>query len=287
MGYRKLDSLGVSHLLMPLLAFVLLGAVGGTYFVVKSRAATNGSAAVAANVSCSQFTLNRIVHDSAGNNYDLNNDRYGGGDQCARNTDGGADFTVYDGGTGSTGSGVRAYPNLIRGCSNQSCYSNGWPKQESSLGSWLATGNITTNNAAGAWDANYDIWFNQSNSIGPSRGAEILINLNRKNRARPTGFYKHFTNVFGDNSYDLYFWRQSATSNGTTRTWNFLEFWRNTETSSTSNLSLNKFWDKATTITCPTGSACIHKDWYLTGIDTGFEIWSGGYGLNWHGVKIQ
>lgn len=307
----------------------MLGAIGGAYFVTKSRAetstsntttttttalgdsgvtdsealypgdpvasdpavteATNNNSdtnVIAASVSCAQFTLNRIVHDTGGNNYDLNNNRYGGGDQCASNTDGGADFTVYDGGTPSSGGGVKAYPNLIRGCSTHSCYSNNWPKQVSSLGSWTADAAFAPNGASGHWLSGFDLWFNRSNSVGNSRGAEILVDFNRQNHSRPSGVH-HIANVFGDSSYDLYYWRNTRTIDGTSYTWNFLHFWRNTELTSISNMSLNKFMDKANHVTCPNNAPCLRTSWYWTGIDTGVEIWSGGYGLNFHGVNIH
>jgi hypothetical protein len=255
----------------------------------------------AASVSCAKFTLNRIVNGPDGNNYDLNNDRYGNGDECASNYDGGTDFTVYDGGTLiHPSSGPRAYPNLIRGCSSSGCYTNNWPKREGNLSRhWSASGNITSNNARGKWNANMDIWFNRSDHFGPSGGTEILIDFNRNHASRPTiptstrpTYWRHCTNVITDGSghtYDLYFWRRSATINGTTFTWNFLHFWRNSETYSVNNLNLNQFWDKAATFKYPprNGQPYLRQIWYLTGIDTGFEIWTGGYGLHWSGVGIH
>jgi len=206
----------------------------------------------------------------------INNDDWNGGHQCARNTDNGADFTVTNQGSivpkqsNDSTAPPQAYPDLIYGCSNTMCYSSGWPKLVSSIGYWYATGNINTTAETGDdWDANYDLWFNRTDNIGPSRGAELMINFNHQGRS-PHGTLLGEPNL-GGSVYDVY--EQQRTSGS--YTWNYVDFWRENTTSSVSHLQLNQFMSYAI------NAGAMQSSWYWTGIDSGFETWYEGAGLQW------
>jgi hypothetical protein len=277
---KSLSSRGISHVLVPLLVFVMLGAIGGAYFIRQSHAATtdvtSAATAAAATNPCPSNNAWKTIHDQNGVPMGLNDDDYGGGHQCANNSDGGPDFSVSNAGSVVASSGkVQAYPNIIFGCSNTHCYSSGWPKKVQGVPQWFASGHITTGAVSGSsWDAGYDLWFNRSDSIGPSRGTEIFINFDRGGRAEPTTNYKE-TVTLGGAQYDVFEHPQTATISGTTYTWNYVQFWRLYPTDTISHIQLNPFMQKAI------DGGWLQFGWYWTGIDGGFELWHAGSGLHW------
>jgi hypothetical protein len=263
----------------------LYGHTGTT--AVSDSTLDASAAGAAASVSCAQYSFT-IIHDQNKNPYALNNDRYGNGNQCASNTNGGTNFTVYSGGTAPAASNnVEAYPNMIRGCSNSKCYSPTWPKEVGTLPSWLASSRFASNGASGSWDANYDMWFNRTDKIGQSRGTEILINLDRANRSQPTIYWSKHNTTIENSAYTLYVIKRSQKFGNTTYNWNFLEYWRQKATTTTTNLNLTQFMQNAEAWSCPYSSSCIQPTWYWTGVDSGYEIWYGGYGLTWYNNLIE
>jgi hypothetical protein len=221
-----------------------------------------------------------LYYDQDHNPYALNADRYGGGTQCPTHNIGTAPtFTVTGGGGPRSDGGVEAYPNLIRGCSFDKCYSPTWPKLVSTLPSWSATSHFTANGVSGKWNANYDLWFNRSNSIGPSRGAEILINFGRS-YSEPTTNFKGSVSL-GGSTYDVFSFPRTSNINGASYTWTYVQYWRKSATYTTTNLNLNQFMNDAA------ARGLMSRNWYWTGIDSGFEIWSYGSGLWWGGDYIH
>lgn len=58
---KKLSSTGISHLLVPLLVFVMLGAIGGTYLLTKSHAATTTTTADTTTTTTTTAETNTIA----------------------------------------------------------------------------------------------------------------------------------------------------------------------------------------------------------------------------------
>jgi hypothetical protein len=212
------------------------------------------------------------VFDQNDNEMGINNDDYGGGNQCASNTDNKADFTVTNPGPIVPESSTpQAFPDLIYGCSNTECYDAGFPAQVSSLPQWFGSATLETSSVTGKWDAGYDLWFNRTDSVGPSRGTEIFININRS-YAEPTSNYVT-TAYIGGSYYDIFEYPRSATIGSTTYNWTYVEFWRQVTTNTSSHLLLNNFMSEANSL------GFLNNSWYWTGVDTGFETWYDGNGL--------
>src|ERR1019366_8373062 len=129
--------------------------------------------------------------------------------------------------------------------------------------------------ASGEWDAAYDLWFNKSNVVGPSGGAEILIMLNERNKPFPSGVSKVKKSIDGTDWWMLHYQQHDGG-----HTWNFIEFRRVTSVNSTTTLAFKPF------MTASESAGQLSSGWYMTGVDTGFEIWNGGLGLEMHGLTI-
>lgn len=273
------------------LAFVLAFILIGTYVVYRSYAdstpvasasdpsqtdssAVDGSEA-ATTASCAAQSFKAVTAPDGATLW-LNPDRYGGGTMCPSNSDGKTDFTVVSGGTPKAADGdVQAFPDLVYGCTSSKCIpGSGLPKRASALVDPRGTVSLTAT-ASDEWDAVYDIWFNKANAVGPPTGAEVLIMLNEKNKGFPTGVAKSKETIDGTSWWMLHY---NQSSDG--HTWHFVEFRRVTSVNTASGLAFVPFIKQAESI------GQLSSGWYMTGIDTGFEIWSGGLGLHMQGVTI-
>lgn len=135
-------------------------------FSITVSGGGNGNCGTSTVTSGSYFLMNNIWGSGAGS-------------QCIWFT------SINSWGTNAShsGSGIKSYPALVRGCHWGGCSPNsGLPRQISALSSSLSTSWTQTNNFT-AGNAAYDIWFDNSSNPG-NRAAqyELMVWLNWRNQ---------------------------------------------------------------------------------------------------------
>lgn len=208
-------------------------------------------------------------------------------------------------GTAPTNAGPTSYPSIIAGCHwGNVCSPDtaGMPVQYKNIVSIPSSWAIDTP-GSGTWDAAYDIWFdtqsvasNPTSGNGQNDGAEIMIwldskgysnqNSNPPGTVRPTGTIQSASFTAAGYTWDV--WIGALTGPAPDNTpWNVISFVRqnapgnsgSAASSSMIGFDAKNFVDYAAGLTCPNGSKCISKDWWLLSIQAGFEPWTGGVGL--------
>jgi len=133
---------------------------------------------------------------------------------------------------------------------------------ETSVDTWLARG---------TYNASYDIWFNKTDAHpAQDNGTEIMIWI-----AYP-GIHRSFSRyvTIGGIRFGVMDW---TAYNARTRThWHYVAYLALHQRSSVKNLWLNEFFRNAIS------NHELSPYWYLTGIDFGFELVSGGMHDNVH-----
>lgn len=116
----------------------------------------------------------------------------------------------------------------------------------------------------------YDIWLHPTDgnlgNTAPTGGMELMIWLAREdpeNGVWPIG-----------TAVDRFQWQGSwwRIYEGTTETWSVVTYMRETNTNAV-DFDLKFFFDDAV------ARGFITNSWYLLGVEAGFEIWRGGFGL--------
>lgn len=225
---------------------------------VNSLDADNKQNKLKATSKCGQYD-----YISAGNYYLMNNIWGSGASwQCIWYDN----INSWGVDAGHTGSGIKSYPALVRGCHWGNCSSNsGLPKRISALSSGLST-SWNQSSSGTAWDAAYDIWFDASSNPG-SRACtyELMIWTNWANTQPIAASYTSagvavptYSNVsVGGVTFNVY------------KRDNVFSFLR---TSKSNSISVNL---KSVI------NYCVSKGWlstshYLISIQCGWEIISGG-----------
>lgn len=215
----------------------------------------------------------RRVANSSGGTYIIRNAYWGAGDtQCITNRNGWSNFTV----TRSTpiGSvGVSGFPFIMAGCSWGACAPHSaFPLRVSATGrlaaSWWTAG---TSRTRGRWNAAFDIWIMRHPArTGQAHGAEVMIWLTTRGYRSPVG--RALVRMDG---VRWWFSRHLACANKAALTgcWNFVLFWRVRKADHVSRLRLAPFLRYAER------ARRVRPDWYVTAVEAGFEIRSGGRGL--------
>jgi len=200
--------------------------------------------------------------------YTVQNNEWGSGAaECVAVGSAGG-FTVTRSAIANSASGAPGgYPSIYRGCHWGTCTPHsGLPVPVSRL---LSPGTVTTGWATaqpvtGAYDVAYDIWFNRAPSTsGQPDGAELMIWLSHHGPVRPFGSQVS-TATIGGRPYDVWFGKQA---------WNTISYSMVTGTTSVRDLDIGQFAADALR------RGYIHKSWYLTDVEAGFELWQGGAGL--------
>jgi hypothetical protein len=158
-----------------------------------------------------------------------------------------------------------AYPSIYAGCHWGAC-TRGTPlplpvdEIRSARSTWHAdTG------APGVWNATYDLWFHTTADVNRSPdGAEVMIWLDRSGGANPSGTVVARNVRLAGAVWDV--WHEDSA-------WNYVAYVRTSPTSSVRNLDLRAFTLDAVS------RGYVHRSWYLSGVEAGFEIWRDGAGL--------
>lgn len=196
---------------------------------------------------------------------------------CLGSSSYGDDFTVTR--SSVRGRAIANFPNIYTGCeydgasSGQLCTrGHGTPLRVSSLGKDESSVSYHMPATGFSGDSSYDIWFNKSGGApyGRNNGAEIMIWLGSRGFGSPAYTRK----VYLDGTWWGYDeWRASQTGGS----WNYIRYWRlsgsNASSDSSANLNLLSFFRDAER------AGKLSSSWFLTGTEYGFEVASGGKGL--------
>jgi len=178
----------------------------------------------------------------------------------------GSGFTIS---SSDVAKGYGAYPNIGQG--------NEWGVRPA--GTWLPVkadddgmpvASVTTDSlsVSGVFNSAFDIWFNKTDdpTVGQNNGAEVMIWLDCHDNC--IGYHP----VTIDGIRWLWTWHVSR-NHHTGTTWNYMAFTAAHHRDSVSRLWLNPF------IRYAEAQGKVSPSWYLTGVDYGFELVSGGSGL--------
>ncbi len=207
-----------------------------------------------------------ITVSNKGVQYVVRNDNYGHLRECLSNNGGAPNFAVVASGARVEQDEPVAYPNIFVGCNWGICTSHSHlPLRVDRIKSLVTTWHTKTK-SKGTWSAGYDIWFDRKRSkSGQSGGAELMIWLNAHNF--DAGSWP-IVKVEGVRWY-LEHWVTS----GHGKHWNYIQFRRVHGTSKVNNLGVRPF------IAVARKHDLIARQWWLTSVMAGFEIWRGGVGL--------
>jgi hypothetical protein len=190
----------------------------------------------------------------------------------------GKSFTARNSGGVSvpTNGAPSGYPSIYAGCHYGTCSTgSGMPIRVSDISTATSSWSIFTTNITGNWNASYDIWFNTTPSVpGQANGAELMIWLSKRGSIQPAG-QLIASNVFvAGRSFDVWAGRLPGGS------WNVISYVARNNTTSVQNLDLKAFFTDAGKRNNPvSGRPNLSSSWYLTSVQAGFEVWSGGNGL--------
>jgi hypothetical protein len=163
---------------------------------------------------------------------------------------------------------VLAFPDFLFGCSWGVCSPHRTlPVQVSRDGDPGASVN-TAGHPKGMYNAAYDIWFELKPSLGGQpNGAEIMI----WPRETPgIGSTRGAPKVRIDGAlYWLIRWR----AHNADGSWNYVQFRKVSQSNDLRGLHINDF------IRVAEAYHEVSPNWYMQSITAGFEIWSGGQGL--------
>lgn len=224
-----------------------------------------GTATAASTTLCASQTTN-----VAGGAYIVQNNEWGSSASECVTTDGNADFTVANSAISNSTSGAPGgYPSVYRGCHWGVCTANsGLPIQ---VGALTTSGTVTTSwnttqTGNGAYDAAFDIWFNQTpTTSGQPNAEEMMIWLNHNGPVQPSGGVVASGVSIGGHTYNVWEAQDS--------TWKDVSYVMTSGTSAVSGLDIGLLAADSLARGYMTSSD------YLIDVEAGFELWQGGAGL--------
>jgi hypothetical protein len=199
----------------------------------------------------------------------VRNDSYGGAGLCLTNVNRWANFAVLWSTARHAGPEPVAFPNIFYGCSWGVCSpGTSLPRRLSRLGNPV-TSWYTAGNPAGRWDVAYDIWFaRKRRTSGQDLGAEIMLWLRTRGLGRPAAADSL---VIDRRRWHLEYW--ITTNPATGDRWPLIIFQMIHPRGYVRHLALMPFFRQAENL------GLLHRSWWLTAIEAGFEVWRGGAGL--------
>ena len=158
-----------------------------------------------------------------------------------------------------------AYPALFKGCHWGKCSADsGLPVQVSRMPDVLSDW-ASRQAESGTYNAAYVVWFNTSPATtGAPDGAELIIWLRSHGGIRPGGERIAGGVPLAGATWNI--WFQPAGGH------NRIVYERIGDVTSVRNLDIRAFTDDAV------GRGWIRPEWYLIGVEAGFNLWSGGAG---------
>ena len=194
---------------------------------------------------------------------DIRNNNFSGEPECITNWYGNPGFMI-------TKSGLHApwaaFPNAFVGCEISVCSPHsGMPIQVKNIKSLTSTWRYSI---GGRWQGNaaYDIWFNPTyRHSGLDTGTEIMIWLATSGLDFAAG---PIVTIDGNR------WLVSRWVMHHSVTWYYVRFWHVGTVMYVRNLNLLPFLSYAEQV------RNLSTNWWLTSVETGYELWSGAVGMN-------
>jgi hypothetical protein len=162
---------------------------------------------------------------------------------------------------------VKAYPFTGVGCAYNLC-SRGTdlPRRVSRLAGTINTSWNWKGNAGGYWDASYDIWFDRTGQKAQqNNGAELMVWLRT-----PAGYRGGRLVTVAGRRFWFTWWKTSHKG----KTWNYIQFRYPGTRHGVHALRLMPFIRYA-----ENHGGLVRPRWFLTSVHAGYEIWTGGQGL--------
>lgn len=155
-----------------------------------------------------------------------------------------------------------SYPSIFKGCHWEECTTvSNMPIR----GSEVISANISwdfTMVEGGDYQAVTEAWFKTTSTPGSPDGTELMLYLNRHGGVGPGGDQIDTINIAGA------IWEVWYNDSG----WHFVTY-RRTEEVTSIEIDYRPFIDDAIS------RGYCSNDWYLMGIEAGYELWNGGVGL--------
>lgn len=232
----------------------------------KTAKARKAAARRAAEIKAARhvtWLCGRDQHMISRTGIDIRNNNFRHEPECLANRGGAPGFVVAGSGAHTKDA---AFPNTFAGCETSVCSPrSGMPARVRDIRSLTSTWHYAP---AHRWkgDATYDIWFDpRPRTRGQDTGAEIMIWTDTRGLGRPAG---HAVKI--DGAQWRYSWHRAANKHG--QSWNYLLFWKASPSDRIDSLPLKSF------VTFAEWRRLVLPRWYLTGVEAGFELWSGGTG---------
>lgn len=208
----------------------------------------------------------------AGGAYTVQNNEWGSGAPESITTSGKADFAVTNSSIdNATNAAPGGYPSIYAGCHWGNCTHGGLGAHPVQVTRLTIPGTVTTSwktrqpGDSAAYDAAYDLWFNQMPAAtGQPDGAELMVWLNHHGAVQPFGSQVGTASI-GGVSYQVW---EGAQSWGDT-----ISYVMASPTTSVSDLDVGALAADAVR------RGYIRTSWYLIDVEAGFELWRGGAGL--------
>ncbi len=158
-----------------------------------------------------------------------------------------------------------ASPSLLKGCHQDVCSENsGLPVQVSRMPE-LTSNFVTTPAEDGDYAAAYTAWFHSKPAVaGLPDGAELAIWLRGNGDARPAGMMVAGAMPISGAGWDVWFEKAQGR--------NRITYERVGDANSVRDLDIRAFAKDAA------NRAWVEPDWFLIGVEAGFDLWRGGAG---------
>jgi Glycosyl hydrolase family 12 len=208
----------------------------------------------------------------AGGAYAVQNDEWGSDAPESITTGGNAGFTVANSSIAVAANGAPGgYPSVYDGCHWGNCTRGGLAGHPVQVRTLTNPGTVTTSwsttqpGGNAAYDAAYDIWFNQAPATrGQPDGAELMVWLNHHGSVQPFGSHVGTATI---NAVSYQVW-EGAQPWGDTITYVMAS-----PATSVADLDVGALTADAV------DRGYIRTSWYLIDAEAGFELWRGGAGL--------
>jgi Cellulose binding domain/Glycosyl hydrolase family 12 len=158
-----------------------------------------------------------------------------------------------------------ASPSLLKGCHLDICSANsGLPVQVSRMPE-LTSNFVTTPARDGDYAAAYTAWFHSKPAVeGLPDGAELAIWLRANGDARPAGMMVAGAMPISGASWDVWFEKAQGLNRITYERVGAVDSVRDLDVRAFGKDAVNRRW--------------VEPDWYLIGVEAGFDLWRGGAG---------
>jgi Glycosyl hydrolase family 12 len=240
-------------------------------------AASGATSSKAGQVTICQEHHYRVVTGAAARRYVIENGNFGGRPECITNQGLRPNFTITRSAADSRNGEPAAYPFALYGCSWSVCTPGSQlPARVKSVRHASATWYIG-GHAAGRWNAAFDVWFGRHHSAlhGQAKGAELMIWLTaREYPAEPS------TVITVDHRrWYVYHWVTSFHGSH----WNYVQVRAVRPTRHVRSLALLPIIHRVQKM------GLIKPWWWMLNVESGFEIWHGGRGLQtkWFAAAVR